>query len=79
MRIMEFLKERQVSEYLKNLDQAERKVLRDIGVKFGRYHVFLYKLIKPEAVSLRTLLWKNYHQKFFNLKPPTFGLNFLDS
>jgi len=73
------LKREQVSEYLKNLDQAERKVLRDIGVKFGRYHVFLYKLIKPEAVSLRTLLWKNYHQKFFNLKPPTFGLNFLDS
>ena len=48
-------------------------------VKFGRYHIFLYKLIKPEAVSLRTLLWKNYHQKYFNLKPPTFGLNFLDN
>ena len=25
----------------------------------------------------RTLLWKNYHQKSFGLKPPTFGLNFL--
>ena len=35
-------------------------------------------MIKPEAVSLRTLLWKNYYQKYFNLKPPTFGLNFLD-
>ena len=52
--------------------------MRDLGVKFGRYHVFLYKLIKPDAVSLRTLLWKNYHQKYFNLKPPTFGLNFLN-
>jgi len=50
-----------------------------LGVKFGRYHVFLFKLLKPEAVSLRILLWKNYHQKFFNLKPPTFGLNFLES
>ena len=40
--------------------------------------MFFYQLIKPEAVSLRTLLWKNYHQKYFNLKPPTFGLNFLD-
>jgi ATP-dependent RNA helicase SUPV3L1/SUV3 len=39
---------------------------------------FYIRLIKPEAVSLRTLLWKNYHQKYFNLKPPTFGLNFLD-
>ena len=72
------LKRDQVSEYLKNLGQDERKILRDLGVKFGRYHVFLYKLIKPEAVSLRTLLWKNYHQKYFNLMPPTFGLNFLN-
>ncbi len=72
------LKRDQVSEYLKNLEQNDRKILRDLGVKFGRYHVFLYKLIKPEAVSLRTLLWKNFHQKFHNLKPPTFGLNFLD-
>jgi len=72
------LKRFQVSEYLKNLGQSERKTLRDLGVKFGRYHVFLHRLIKPEAVSLRTLLWKNYHQKYFNLKPPTFGLNFLD-
>jgi ATP-dependent RNA helicase SUPV3L1/SUV3 len=72
------LKRSQVSEYLKNLEQNERKILRDLGVKFGRYHVFLYRLIKPEPVSLRTLLWKNYHQKYFNLKPPTFGLNFLD-
>ena len=71
------LKREQVSEYLKNLEQNERKILRDLGVKFGRYHIFLYRLIKPEAVSLRTLLWKNYHQKYFNLKPPVFGLNFL--
>ncbi len=67
-----------VSEYLKNLGQSERKILRDLGVKFGRYHVFLYKLIKPEPVLLRTLLWKNFHQKYFDLKPPTFGLNFIN-
>ena len=72
------LKRDQVSEYLKDLEQNERKILRDLGVKFGRYHVFLYRLIKPEAVSLRTMLWKNFHQKYFNLKPPTFGLNFID-
>ncbi len=73
------LKREQVSEYLKNLGQNERKILRELGVKFGRYHVFLHQLIKPEAVSLRTLLWKNFHQKFYNLKPPTFGLNFIDN
>ena len=72
------LKRDQVSSYLKNLGQNERKILRDLGVKFGRYHIFLYRLIKPEAVSLRTLLWKNQNQKYFNLKPPTFGLNFLN-
>ena len=73
------IKRDQVAEYLKKLDQNDRKILRDLGVKFGRYHVFLHRLIKPEAVSLRTLLWKNYHQKYFHLKPPKFGLNFLDS
>ena len=72
------LKRDQVSEYLKSLGQEERKILREIGVKFGRYHVYLFKLIKPEAVKLRTLLWKNYHQKYFDLKPPTFGLNFIE-
>ena len=61
-----------------NLKKLKRKILRELGVKFGRYHVFLHRLIKPEAVSLRTLLWKNYHQKYFELKPPTFGLNFLE-
>ena len=73
------LKREQVSEYLKDLGQNERKILRDLGVKFGRYHVFLYRLIKPEAVLLRTQLWKNYHQKYFELKIPTFGLNFIDN
>ena len=72
------LKRENVSEYLKNLGQNERKILRDLGVRFGRYHVFLHKLIKPEPVLLRTLLWKNFHQKYFNLTPPTFGLNFIE-
>ena len=73
------IKRDQVSDYLKDLGQNERKVLRNLGVKFGRYHVFLFRLIKPEAVSLRTLLWKNFNQKYFNLEPPKFGLNFLEN
>ena len=72
------IKRDKVTEYLNKLDQNDRKILRDLGVKFGRYHVFLFKLIKPEPVSLRTLLWKNHNQKYFNLEPPTFGLNFLN-
>ena len=72
------LKREHVSEYLKDLGQSERKILRELGVKFGRYHVFLFKLIKPEPVTLRTLLWKNYHQRYLGLTPPTFGLNFIE-
>ena len=72
------IKREVVVEYLKKLGQDERKILRDLGVKFGRYHIFLFRLLKPEAVSLRTLLWKNFNQKSFELTPPTFGLNFLD-
>ena len=72
------VKRNQVSDYLKKLGQGERKILRELGVKFGRYHVFLFRLLKPEAVSLRILLWKNYHQKYFSLVPPKFGLNFLE-
>jgi len=71
------IKREMVAEYLKTLGQEERKILRDLGVKFGRYHIFLFRLLKPEAVSLRTLLWKNFNQKDFGLTPPTFGLNFL--
>ena len=67
-----------VSFYTKKLDQNERKKLRSVGVKFGRYHIFLFKLFKPSSVSLRTLLWKNFNEKNYHLTPPTFGLNFLE-
>ena len=72
------IKREDVSNFLNNLGQTERRVLRELGVKFGRYHIFLYKLFKPNAVSLRIALWRNYHQKYFQLKPPKFGLNFLE-
>ena len=72
------VKRDEVSSYLKKLDQNERKKLRSLGVKFGRYHIFLFKLFKPSSVSLRTLLWKNFNEKNLNLIPPTFGLNFLE-
>ncbi len=73
------LKRENLEKLLKEIDQTERKVLRDQGVKFGRYHVFLHKLFKPSVVSLRLILWKNYNEKNYNLEPPTFGLNFLSN
>ena len=72
------LKRDTITDYLKELEQDDRKILREMGVKFGRYHVYLFKLMKPEAVLLRLILWKNFHQKYFDLKPPTFGLNFVE-
>ncbi len=73
------VKRSNISEYLKKMSQDDRKKLRNLGVKFGRYHIFLYKLFKPTSVSLRILLWKSYNNKFLNLSPPTFGLNFLNN
>ncbi len=72
------IKKENVNNLTKSLNQEDRKILRKLGVQFGRYHVFLHKLFKPNNVSLRLLLWKNFHQKHFNLIPPKFGLNFVE-
>ncbi len=68
-----------IKTILSKLGQEERKILRSTGVKFGRYHIFLHKLFKPSSVSLRILLWKNFYQKYFDLNPPIFGLNFIEN
>ena len=73
------VKREKVIAILDKLGQEERKVLRNTGVKFGRYHIFLFKLFKPSSVSLRILLWKNFYQKYFDLDPPEFGLNFFEN
>ncbi len=73
------IKRSDISDYLNKINQDDRKKLRKLGVRFGRYHIFLFKLFKPNSVSLRILLWKSYNNKFLNLSPPTFGLNFLNN
>ena len=73
------VKRDKIKPILDKLEQTERKVLRNVGVKFGRYHIFLFKLFKPSSVSLRVLLWKNFYQKYYELNPPLFGLNFFES
>ena len=72
------IKRENALQVVKNLNQDQRKILREIGVKFGRYHIFLHRLFKPNVVSLRILLWKNFNQKFIDMLPPTFGLNFVE-
>ncbi len=73
------IKREKIKTVLDKLGQDERKILRNAGVKFGRYHIFLYKLFKPSSVSLRILLWKNFYQKYYELNPPVFGLNFFEN
>ena len=73
------VKREEVTDFLKKISQDDRKILRELGVKFGRYHIFLFKMFKPSIVSFRILLWKNYNQVNLKFKPPKFGLNFLES
>ena len=48
-----------------------------MGIKIGRYHVFLPKMLKPKAVMLRTMLWKIYNDVSTTINIPKFGLNFI--
>ena len=71
------IKRESVHDFIKTLSTDDRKFLRKNGIKIGRYHVYLYKIIKPEAVTIRLLLWKNFFKENININPPTFGLNFI--
>jgi ATP-dependent RNA helicase SUPV3L1/SUV3 len=43
------------------LDAADRKTLARLGVRLGTEFVYLDRLLKPDAVSLRALLWSLRH------------------
>jgi ATP-dependent RNA helicase SUPV3L1/SUV3 len=71
------LKRKNIEEIIKLISKEERKKLWNMGIKIGRYHVFLPKMLKPKAVILRTTLWKIYNGISSNLNIPKFGLNFV--
>ena len=48
-----------------------------MGVKIGRYHIYLPKMLKPKAVTFRISLWKLFYKLSDKYYIPTFGLNFL--
>ena len=50
-----------------------------MGIKLGRYHVFLPKMLKPKAVDIRVNLWKLFYDIFSKTNIPKFGLNFIIS
>ena len=71
------MKRNKIENIISLVSKDERKKLWGMGVKLGRYHIYLPKMLKPKAVSLRVNLWK----LFYNLSPknqiPKSGLNFL--
>jgi ATP-dependent RNA helicase SUPV3L1/SUV3 len=71
------LKRKNIDEIIKLISKEERKKLWGMGIKIGRYHIFLPKMLKPKAVILRTVLWKIYNNITVKLSVPKFGLNFL--
>ena len=71
------LKRKKVEEIIKLISKEERKKLWGMGIKIGRYHIFLPRMLKPKAVALRTTLWKAYNNISSNLNIPKFGLNFV--
>ena len=48
-----------------------------MGIKIGRYHIYLPKMLKPKAVKFRINLWKIFYTQSDINKIPKSGLNFL--
>jgi len=66
-----------VDQTIKKISKEDRMKLRKAGIKIGRYHIFLPRMLKPNAVNLRVKLWKLYYPKDKKNIIPKFGLNFL--
>ncbi len=66
-----------INHLVKNIPQDFRKKLWDIGVKIGRYHVYLPKMLKPKAVQFRVSLWELYQKSHTKHEIPKSGLNFI--
>ena len=71
------IKRENVQTMLKNISKEDRLILRKAGIKIGRYHIFLPKMLKPGAVDLRIKLWKLFYDEDRKYIIPKYGLNFL--
>ncbi len=73
------IKREEINNIVKLIPENERKKLWGMGIKIGRYHVFLPKMLKPKAVSFRVALWKLFFKYNGILEIPRSGLNFLSN
>ena len=71
------IKRNNVDKIVKLIPAEERKKLWGMGIKIGRYHIYLPKMLKPKAVEFRISLWKIYYNLSAKNKIPKSGLNFL--
>ena len=71
------MKRETVHQMIKNISKEDRSSLRKAGIKIGRYHIFLPRMLKPNAVALRIKLWKLYFTEDRQYIIPKSGLNFL--
>ena len=73
------VKRSEVDKLVKSIPLEERKKLWGMGIKIGRYHIYLPKMLKPKAVEFRVGLWKIFHNLSDENMIPKSGLNFLIS
>ena len=73
------IKRNEIDNIVKLIPAEERKKLWAMGVKIGRYHIYLPKMLKPKAVEFRVSLWKIYHNLTNKNEIPKFGLNFINN
>ena len=66
-----------VDKIVKLIPAVERKKLWGMGIKIGRYHIYLPKMLKPKAVEFRISLWKLFNNSSDENEIPKSGLNFL--
>ena len=71
------VKRNNVEQVVKAIPTEERKKLWDMGIKIGRYHIYLPKMLKPKAVEFRVSLWKIFNNSLDKNEIPKSGLNFL--
>jgi ATP-dependent RNA helicase SUPV3L1/SUV3 len=55
------LERTRVAEDVKTLDQTGRSALRNLGVRFGAYHLYVPALLKPAPRTLAAQLWALRH------------------
>ena len=71
------VKRNNVEQIVKAIPTEERRKLWDMGIKIGRYHIYLPKMLKPKAVEFRVRLWKIFNNFSDKNEIPQSGLNFL--